>query len=67
MGEKQIVCRVLLWKPEAMNHMENLNVHRRKVFNLSERTGRVGVEWIHLAQQTGKRPVVKVAINLRLP
>jgi hypothetical protein len=44
MGEKQNVCRVLLWKPEARNHMEDLNVHRRIVFNLSERIGRVGVE-----------------------
>jgi len=47
--------------------MENLDVHRRKVFSLSERIKRVVIEWIHLAHDRGKRAVFKVAINLRLP
>jgi len=41
MGDEQNVCRVLLWKPEARNHMEDLDVHRRIIFSLSERIGRV--------------------------
>ena len=43
-GKKQNVCRVLLWKPEARNHMEDPDVHRRIVFSLSERRGRGGTE-----------------------
>jgi hypothetical protein len=67
MGEEQNVCRVLLWKPEAWNHMEDLDVHRRIIFILSERIGRVDIGWIHLAQDRDKRVVAKAVINLRLP
>ena len=38
-GEKESVCRVLLWKPEARNHMEDLDIDRRIVLNVSERVG----------------------------
>ena len=67
MGEKQNVCRVLLWKPEERSHMEDLGVQKRILFSLSERIGRVGIGWIHLAQDRDKRDVVKVVKNLRLP
>jgi hypothetical protein len=67
MGDEQNVCRVLLWKPEARNHMEDLDVHRRTVFSLSERIGRVDIGWIYLAQDRDKQAVAKVVINLRLP
>ena len=52
MREKQNVCRVLLWKPEARNYMEDLNVQRRVVFSLSERMGRVGTDWV-ISQRIG--------------
>ena len=68
-GERRGVYRVLVWKPEGKNHLEDTGVNGRIILRCILRNCDVGgVDWIDLAQDRDRwRALVNAVMILRVP